>query len=151
MLTPRPAPTRESESFPRNRARGRRSIGIRNPTRARRRHAPCVPCRKPHKTLGINAKTPRGILSAFSVNWTGSESSLISKSSPGRTRTYDKAINSRLLYQLSYRGIVFQQIQRERYRITNLPSTIYGRKVAITSSRCKSHLTVFLFVIASGI
>ncbi len=25
-------------------------------------------------------------------------------SSPGRTRTYDPAINSRLLYQLSYRG-----------------------------------------------
>jgi hypothetical protein len=28
-------------------------------------------------------------------------------SSPGRTRTYDKAVNSRLLYQLSYRGILF--------------------------------------------
>ena len=26
------------------------------------------------------------------------------RSSPGRTRTYDKAVNSRLLYQLSYRG-----------------------------------------------
>ena len=26
-------------------------------------------------------------------------------SSPGRTRTYDKAVNSRLLYQLSYRGL----------------------------------------------
>ena len=29
-----------------------------------------------------------------------------SKSSPGRTRTYDPAVNSRLLYQLSYRGLV---------------------------------------------
>ena len=26
-------------------------------------------------------------------------------SSPGRTRTYDPAVNSRLLYQLSYRGV----------------------------------------------
>ncbi len=25
-------------------------------------------CRKPHETLGINAKTPRGRLSAFRVN-----------------------------------------------------------------------------------
>ena len=29
-------------------------------------------------------------------------------SSPGRTRTYDKAVNSRLLYQLSYRGMARQ-------------------------------------------
>ena len=28
------------------------------------------------------------------------------KSSPERTRTSDKAVNSRLLYQLSYRGMV---------------------------------------------
>jgi hypothetical protein len=28
-------------------------------------------------------------------------------SSPGRTRTYDPAVNSRLLYQLSYRGMEF--------------------------------------------
>ena len=27
------------------------------------------------------------------------------RSSPGRTRTYDPAVNSRLLYQLSYRGV----------------------------------------------
>ena len=27
------------------------------------------------------------------------------QSSPGRTRTYDPAVNSRLLYQLSYRGM----------------------------------------------
>jgi hypothetical protein len=27
------------------------------------------------------------------------------KSSPARTRTSDKAVNSRLLYQLSYRGV----------------------------------------------
>src|SRR5262245_55084382 len=31
-------------------------------------------------------------------------SARIYQSSPGRTRTYDKAVNSRLLYQLSYRG-----------------------------------------------
>ena len=28
----------------------------------------------------------------------------LKRSSPGRTRIYDKAVNSRLLYQLSYRG-----------------------------------------------
>lgn len=28
------------------------------------------------------------------------------KSAPGRTRTYDKAVNSRLLYQLSYRSVL---------------------------------------------
>ncbi len=28
----------------------------------------------------------------------------LSNGSPGRTRTSDKAVNSRLLYQLSYRG-----------------------------------------------
>jgi hypothetical protein len=30
-------------------------------------------------------------------------------SSPGRTRTYDKPVNSRLLYQLSYRGSFFNR------------------------------------------
>ena len=79
VLTPQPAPTRESESFARNRARGRCSIGIRNPTRAEQReYAPSGGCRKPRKTLGINAKTPGGTLSAFSVNWTSSDSSQIS-------------------------------------------------------------------------
>ena len=29
----------------------------------------------------------------------------LKRSSPGRTRTYDPAVNSRLLYQLSYRGM----------------------------------------------
>ena len=32
-------------------------------------------------------------------------SRLFFESSSGRTRTYDPAVNSRLLYQLSYRGI----------------------------------------------
>ena len=31
---------------------------------------------------------------------------LLRASSPGRTRTYDPAVNSRLLYQLSYRGLL---------------------------------------------
>lgn len=57
------------------------------------------------RNTGENEKAPRGTQSAFSVNWTGSDSSLTDFSSPGRTRTYDKAINSRLLYQLSYRGM----------------------------------------------
>ncbi len=39
------------------------------------------------------------------VNWWVVGGFANQKSSPGRTRTYDKAVNSRLLYQLSYRGI----------------------------------------------
>lgn len=39
---------------------------------------------------------------------------LLQDGSPSRTRTYDRAINSRLLYQLSYRG------SRGRY-ITGFP------------------------------
>ena len=45
-------------------------------------------------------------LSAFSVNWSVLQIRRTETSSPGRTRTYDKAVNSRLLYQLSYRGKV---------------------------------------------
>ena len=33
-------------------------------------------------------------------------------SSPGRTRTSDKAVNSRLLYRLSYRGSEFPQTEQ---------------------------------------
>ena len=58
----------------------------------------------PRKT-GVQRKTPRGTLSAFSVNLAVGGSSLTDFSSSGRTRTYDPAVNSRLLYQLSYRGI----------------------------------------------
>lgn len=36
----------------------------------------------------------------------------VSKSSPERTRTSDKAVNSRLLYQLSYRGMVCEKSSR---------------------------------------
>ena len=32
------------------------------------------------------------------------------ESSPGRTRTYDPAVNSRLLYQLSYRGVAYTDL-----------------------------------------
>ena len=35
----------------------------------------------------------------------------VTEGSPGRTRTYDKAVNSRLLYQLSYRGSVGNRIE----------------------------------------
>ena len=57
------------------------------------------------RNTGENEKTPRGRLSAFLVNCSVSGSPLNSKSSSGRTRTYDPAVNSRLLYQLSYRGM----------------------------------------------
>ena len=108
VLTPQPAPTRESESFAGNHAHRRCTFRTPKGTAAKQRHLTSgVEYRKPRKTLGINAKTPRGTLSAFSVNLAVGESSLTEFSSPDRTRTYDKAINSRLLYQLSYRGIVF--------------------------------------------
>ena len=103
------------------------------------------------RNAGENEKTPSGTLSAFSVNWTGSESSLTEFSSPGRTRTYDKAINSRLLYQLSYRGMVTQQFLPQRYRMWNPLRSIYPRKVATAATGCKSLLGVFSFVIVSGI
>ena len=61
--------------------------------------------RIPRKT-GLPRKTPRGTLSAFSVNLAVGESSLTEFSSSGRTRTYDLAVNSRPLYQLSYRGML---------------------------------------------
>ena len=35
-------------------------------------------------------------------------------SSPGRTRTYDPAVNSRLLYQLSYRGMDRSAVNESR-------------------------------------
>lgn len=38
----------------------------------------------------------------------------LSVGSPGGTRTPDKAVNSRLLYQLSYRGMVLQENDREQ-------------------------------------
>lgn len=43
--------------------------------------------------------------------------------SPGKTRTCDKAINSRLLYQLSYWGTLFSQTRRRVYQ-----SLARGRK-----------------------
>ena len=101
----------------------------------------------PRKT-GIQRKTPRGTLSAFSVNSDASDSSLTEFSSPDRTRTYDKAINSRLLYQLSYRGILCTRRIRPVWRKYDY---CRGRKLASKARRCKSILGVFLFVIASRI
>ena len=79
VLTPRPRPGRESESFDGNRTRWTRPFRTPAGTAAKQRHLTFwVARRKPHETLGKTKKTPGGILSAFSVNWTGSESSLIS-------------------------------------------------------------------------
>jgi hypothetical protein len=55
----------------------------------------------------VNAKRPAADLSASGVNWWAGQIRDQRKSSPGRTRTYDPAVNSRLLYQLSYRGMEF--------------------------------------------
>ena len=53
----------------------------------------------------LNAKRPAAELSAPGVNWRGGSVRRKRTSSPTRTRTLDLAVNSRLLYQLSYRGI----------------------------------------------
>ncbi len=54
--------------------------------------------------LGRNEKRPAVDLSTPGVKSFGRQSSYFDASSSGRTRTYDPAVNSRLLYQLSYRG-----------------------------------------------
>ena len=55
-----------------------------------------------------NAKRRETHLSAILVNGIVGQFRGRMKSSPGRTRTYDLAVNSRSLYQLSYRGSLFQ-------------------------------------------
>jgi hypothetical protein len=55
-------------------------------------------------------KAPAAFAPGLSVNWIGGEVRRFQSSSPGRTRTYDKAVNSRLLYQLSYRGSVLANL-----------------------------------------
>ena len=60
---------------------------------------------KPFRTKARNAKRPSADLSASGVNCLVCFVRRKTKSSPGRTRTYDPAVNSRLLYQLSYRGM----------------------------------------------
>ena len=51
-----------------------------------------------------NVKRPLAEISTTGVNWCANFVHRERKSSPSRTRTYDLAINSRALYQLSYRG-----------------------------------------------
>ena len=52
---------------------------------------------------------------------------VLGKSSPGRTRTYDPAVNSRLLYQLSYRGsVVVPYFCSESPRLQGLPRRFGG-------------------------
>ena len=97
---------------------------------------------------GENEITPRGPLSAFFVNWSVASVRRTDFSSPDRTRTYDKAINSRLLYQLSYRGILCTRRIRPVWRKYDY---CRGRKLASKARRCKSILGVFSFVIASRI
>jgi hypothetical protein len=50
-----------------------------------------------------NAKATLAL--AFTANRKAAEFRRPNLSSPARTRTSDKAVNSRLLYQLSYRGM----------------------------------------------
>ena len=54
--------------------------------------------------LGIRARTRRRPKAAYAAGRARDGSDRDGAGSPSRTRTCDKAINSRLLYQLSYRG-----------------------------------------------
>ena len=108
LLTLRPLLTREFESFetdfrgavetmrvpfgPRSHARETESRGGRlDPTQSVAEKAETQERRQANR-------------SAFSVNRSVAWVRRTETSSPGRTRTYDPAVNSRLLYQLSYRG-----------------------------------------------
>ena len=53
-----------------------------------------------------NMKRREVSLSAFGVNLWAAKVRGQTEGSPTRTRTLDKAVNSRLLYQLSYRGLL---------------------------------------------
>ena len=87
---------------------GRNPVGsyrtLIQPSRNREHRASDRNRQKPFRTKARNAKRPSADLSASGVNWLVCSVRRKTKSSPGRTRTYDPAVNSRLLYQLSYRG-----------------------------------------------
>ena len=69
-----------------------------------RRAALSAVCRrKPSRSHKVQTIRRKLSLSASVINRRVAEKFATRKSSPGRTRTYDPAINSRLLYQLSYR------------------------------------------------
>lgn len=53
---------------------------------------------------GRNAKRPMHVHRPLALTVGQQHFATVQKGSPGRTRTCDKAVNSRLLYQLSYRG-----------------------------------------------
>ena len=53
---------------------------------------------------GRNAERPRLAEGPAGVNWLTARFRYEIQSSPGRTRTCDRVVNSHLLYQLSYRG-----------------------------------------------
>ena len=59
---------------------------------------------KDGKTRPIKRQKPRRQTSALSDRLASGVGRLREQSSPGRTRTCDRVVNSHLLYQLSYRG-----------------------------------------------
>ena len=100
-----------------------------------RRAALSAVCRRKssrsHKVQTIRRKLS---LSALCVNWRVAEKFATGKSSPGRTRTYDPAINSRLLYQLSYRRslkrsaivVRFRGVRKARFSASNAAPSLAG-------------------------
>lgn len=61
--------------------------------------------RNPLQKSGLNAKRPVAGILASGVHWIGVYVRRKTRSSPTRARTWDPAVNSRLLYRLSYRGV----------------------------------------------
>ena len=101
LLTQRPLLTRERESLATDVGESRAQ------RRSRATSRELSPAERSAQTLARAAeKTKRRelSLSASCVHWLVGGNSACGKSSPGKTRTCDPAVNSRLLYQLSYRG-----------------------------------------------
>ncbi|MEY2726361.1 MAG: hypothetical protein RLZZ458_2228 [Planctomycetota bacterium] len=111
LLTQRSLLNRESESFGRDFRRAEGSRGVSSASRIcaenERLAGAGGPFRNAAKNRDPTKNAERDTLGVL-VNQTVGESSLTGFSSSGRTRTYDPAVNSRLLYQLSYRGMCWR-------------------------------------------
>jgi|GEM_PF-1612492 hypothetical protein len=71
---------------------------------------------------GKNDKTPWGSTHRVLCYTRTAEISGLDSGSPGRTRTADRVVNSHLLYQLSYRGIVGTYAARDQPWDTVVPA-----------------------------
>ena len=98
-------------------------------------------CRKPLRILAIKQAAPGSLRPGVSRELGGRTFRDRSLTSPSRTRTCDLAVNSRSLYQLSYRGLFSFLIQHFAvYRRGRTRSAIERPNIAITLGvRRESH------------